>query len=166
MRRTAGVVLAIAFGVGLLGMVEHRLGGDRAHAATAKGSNAARPPPRSLDDIFRLRGEDFLGALAERTSLRADRVGVDELSPSEAAPRRLGARGRGEQRWLRSVLLQLVGRPGPAPSRAARWEQMDRWEPEVEATLDALDTEFHAYPEPLAERMERHCRAHREAFAR
>ncbi|WP_082100123.1 DMP19 family protein [Anaeromyxobacter sp. PSR-1] len=150
-----------------------------------------------MDDIFRLRGEDFLGALAERTSLSADRVGFDELSPSEAALLDVwaleaevnnggfdqyffnssGDRARGALAGLELIgagktaaivrrALAVFGRQGPAPSRAARWEQMDRWEPEVEATLDALDTEFYAYPEPLAELMERHCRAHREAFAR
>ncbi|ACG73323.1 hypothetical protein AnaeK_2095 [Anaeromyxobacter sp. K] len=192
MRRTPEVVLAVALGLGLLLLpLPYR------HPVAARSPHMAIQKPRSLDDIFKLRGEDFVAALEERTSLRADRVGFDELSPSEAALLDVwaleaevnnggfdqyflnasGDRARGALAGLELIgaekaaaitrrALAVFGPRGPAPSQEARQKQMDSWNPEVEATLEALDQEFYAYPDPLAELMERHCRAHREAFAR
>jgi predicted outer membrane lipoprotein len=196
MRWIAGIVLAVAFGVGLLVLYQHRDGGGHARSVAARSTTVATGKPKSLDDIFRLRGEDFLGALADRTSQRADRIGFDRLSPSEAALLDVGMlqaevnnggfdqyfgnssgdRARGALAGLEAIgaektaaiarrAMAVFGSQGPPPARQARWEQMQGWKPELEAMLDALDEEFYRDPDPLAELMERHCRAHRDAFA-
>lgn len=58
----------------------------------------------------------------------------------------------------------LFGEAGPSPDREARWNQMDRWTPEDKKVLSVLDDEFLAYPDPLADLLEQHARAHRGAF--
>ncbi len=78
----------------------------------------------------------------------------------------IALRALGAPKFAAMVERALALFPGgqPASDRSERQRQMLTWGPVQESALEALDSEFFTYPEPLAQLERAYVAAHQDAF--